>query len=46
MQMVSITLRVMSRPDVNHLPEIYQNLGQECVGVDRFNLLSITLTCV
>ncbi|KAJ3514603.1 hypothetical protein NMY22_g14678 [Coprinellus aureogranulatus] len=27
MQMVSITLRVMSRPDVQHLPKIYQNLG-------------------
>jgi len=27
MQMVSLTLRVMSRPDVNHLPKIYQNLG-------------------
>lgn len=25
--MVSITLRVMSRPDVQHLPKIYQNLG-------------------
>ena len=29
MQMVSLTLRVMSRPDVNHLPKIYQNLGLE-----------------
>jgi hypothetical protein len=29
MQMVSLTLRVMSRPDVNHLSEIYQNLGLE-----------------
>jgi len=27
MQMVSITLRVLSRPDVNHLSKIYQNLG-------------------
>jgi prohibitin 1 len=27
MQMVSITLRVLSRPDVNHLPKIYQSLG-------------------
>ncbi|TXT03814.1 hypothetical protein VHUM_04335 [Vanrija humicola] len=27
MQMVSLTLRVMSRPDLNALPEIYQNLG-------------------
>ncbi|CAL1696564.1 unnamed protein product [Somion occarium] len=27
LQMVSITLRVMSRPDVEHLPKIYQNLG-------------------
>ncbi|RXK36836.1 prohibitin PHB1 [Tremella mesenterica] len=27
MQMVSLTLRVMSRPDVEHLPTIYQNLG-------------------
>ena len=25
--MVSITLRVLSRPDVEHLPKIYQNLG-------------------
>lgn len=29
MQMVSLTLRVMSRPDINHLPQIYQNLGLE-----------------
>jgi hypothetical protein len=29
MQMVSLTLRVMSRPDINHLPTIYQNLGLE-----------------
>jgi len=29
MQMVSITLRVLSRPDVEHLPKIYQNLGQD-----------------
>ncbi|GAW09324.1 band 7 family-domain-containing protein [Lentinula edodes] len=27
LQMVSITLRVLSRPDVEHLPEIYQSLG-------------------
>ncbi|KAE9410847.1 hypothetical protein BT96DRAFT_961562 [Gymnopus androsaceus JB14] len=27
LQMVSITLRVLSRPDVEHLSEIYQNLG-------------------
>ena len=27
--MVSITLRVLSRPDVQHLPKIYQNLGQD-----------------
>ncbi|KAF8633970.1 hypothetical protein AX15_001148 [Amanita polypyramis BW_CC] len=27
LQMVSITLRVLSRPDVEHLPKIYQNLG-------------------
>ncbi|KAK4686756.1 prohibitin 1, partial [Tremellales sp. Uapishka_1] len=27
MQMVSLTLRVMSRPDINHLSKIYQNLG-------------------
>jgi regulator of protease activity HflC (stomatin/prohibitin superfamily) len=25
--MVTITLRVLSRPDVQHLPKIYQNLG-------------------
>ena len=25
--MVSITLRVLSRPDVSHLPKIYQGLG-------------------
>jgi len=29
MQMVSLTLRVMSRPDTNHLSKIYQNLGQD-----------------
>ena len=29
MQMVSLTLRVMSRPDMNRLPKIYQNLGLE-----------------
>ncbi|KAI0803092.1 prohibitin [Irpex lacteus] len=27
LQMVSITLRVLSRPDVEHLPKIYQGLG-------------------
>uniref|UniRef100_A0A8H8CQM6 Prohibitin n=1 Tax=Psilocybe cubensis TaxID=181762 RepID=A0A8H8CQM6_PSICU len=27
MQMVSITLRVLSRPDLEHLPKIYQSLG-------------------
>ncbi|KAF8527852.1 band 7 family-domain-containing protein [Hysterangium stoloniferum] len=27
LQMVTITLRVLSRPDVLHLPKIYQNLG-------------------
>jgi len=27
LQMVSITLRVLSRPDVQHLSKIYQNLG-------------------
>ncbi|KAF7319957.1 hypothetical protein MKEN_00779600 [Mycena kentingensis (nom. inval.)] len=27
LQMVSITLRVLSRPDVTHLPKIYQSLG-------------------
>lgn len=31
MQMVSLTLRVMSRPDIKALPLIYQNLGLECV---------------
>ncbi|THU94865.1 prohibitin [Dendrothele bispora CBS 962.96] len=29
LQMVSITLRVMSRPDVEHLPKIYQSLGMD-----------------
>ncbi|EJD55706.1 prohibitin [Auricularia subglabra TFB-10046 SS5] len=29
LQMVSITLRVMSRPDVEHLPRIYQTLGMD-----------------
>ncbi|KJA26136.1 hypothetical protein HYPSUDRAFT_64349 [Hypholoma sublateritium FD-334 SS-4] len=29
MQMVSITLRVLSRPDVNHLSKIYQSLGMD-----------------
>lgn len=29
MQMVSLTLRVLHRPDVQHLPKIYQNLGQD-----------------
>lgn len=27
--MVSITLRVLSRPDVEHLPKIYQGLGMD-----------------
>jgi prohibitin 1 len=27
LQMVSLTLRVMSRPDVSHLSEIYRSLG-------------------
>jgi regulator of protease activity HflC (stomatin/prohibitin superfamily) len=27
LQMVSITLRVLSRPEVDHLSKIYQNLG-------------------
>ncbi|TFY82688.1 hypothetical protein EWM64_g1315 [Hericium alpestre] len=27
MQMVTLTLRVLSRPDVEHLPKIYQTLG-------------------
>lgn len=29
MQMVSLTLRVLHRPDVKALPKIYQNLGQD-----------------
>ncbi|KAF7306697.1 hypothetical protein MIND_00461400 [Mycena indigotica] len=29
LQMVSITLRVLSRPDVSHLPKIYQSLGMD-----------------
>ncbi|OBT80721.1 hypothetical protein VF21_00354 [Pseudogymnoascus sp. 05NY08] len=29
LQMVSLTLRVLSRPDVKQLPKIYQNLGQD-----------------
>ncbi|OCH96624.1 hypothetical protein OBBRIDRAFT_787196 [Obba rivulosa] len=29
LQMVSITLRVLSRPDVGHLPRIYQSLGMD-----------------
>jgi len=29
LQMVSITLRVLSRPDLEHLPKIYQNLGMD-----------------
>ncbi|KAH8120254.1 prohibitin [Phellopilus nigrolimitatus] len=29
LQMVSITLRVLSRPDVEHLPKIYQSLGMD-----------------
>ena len=27
--MVSLTLRVLSRPDVTHLPKIYQGLGMD-----------------
>ncbi len=27
LQMVSLTLRVLSRPDIQHLPKIYQSLG-------------------
>jgi len=27
--MVSITLRVLSKPDVDHLPRIYQSLGMD-----------------
>ncbi|RUS19971.1 prohibitin-1 [Endogone sp. FLAS-F59071] len=29
MQMVSLTLRVLHRPDINHLSHIYQNLGTD-----------------
>ncbi|KZV77009.1 hypothetical protein PENSPDRAFT_645759 [Peniophora sp. CONT] len=29
LQMVTLTLRVLSRPDVEHLSKIYQNLGQD-----------------
>ncbi len=29
LQMVSITLRVLSRPDVEHLSKIYQGLGMD-----------------
>ncbi|KAK9472396.1 band 7 family-domain-containing protein [Dipodascopsis tothii] len=29
LQMVSLTLRVLHRPDVPHLPQIYQSLGQD-----------------
>ncbi|KAI5793162.1 band 7 family-domain-containing protein [Geopyxis carbonaria] len=29
LQMVSLTLRVLHRPDVQNLPKIYQNLGQD-----------------
>ena len=29
LQMVNITLRVLSRPDVTHLPQIYQELGTD-----------------
>ena len=29
LQMVSITLRVMSRPDISHLSKIYQSLGMD-----------------
>jgi regulator of protease activity HflC (stomatin/prohibitin superfamily) len=27
--MVTLTLRVLSRPDVDHLPKIYQSLGMD-----------------
>ena len=27
--MVTLTLRVLSRPDVEHLPKIYQSLGMD-----------------
>ncbi|RUP46027.1 prohibitin-1 [Jimgerdemannia flammicorona] len=29
MQMVSLTLRVLHRPEISHLPSIYQNLGMD-----------------
>lgn len=29
LQMVSLTLRVLHRPDINNLPKIYQELGQD-----------------
>lgn len=29
MQMVSLTLRVLHRPEVSRIPNIYQNLGQD-----------------
>jgi prohibitin 1 len=29
MQMVTLTLRVLHRPDLQHLPTIYQNLGTD-----------------
>jgi len=29
LQMVSLTLRVLSRPDKEHLPKLYQNLGMD-----------------
>lgn len=29
LQMVSLTLRVLSRPDIQHLPKIYQSLGAD-----------------
>jgi len=29
LQMVNVSLRVLSKPDVNHLPKIYQTLGKQ-----------------
>lgn len=29
LQMVTLSLRVLSRPDVAHLPQIYRSLGQD-----------------
>jgi prohibitin 1 len=37
--MVSITLRVMSRPDVSHLARIYQTLGLDYDERVRRNIL-------